>query len=115
MVGHFTDEIIGDGSHPLMSEHYPNDYQITAAGHDNHPAEEDAPQYLAPHRQDKVHFHAVQGLHEKVHSLWEQGYCLQFYVYIQLRGWELAIQFPLILIGMQSLNWTEQQPQRSFA
>lgn len=45
-----TYEIVGYSSHPLRCHHNPDDNKVTAGGHYNHAAEENAPKHLTPPR-----------------------------------------------------------------
>lgn len=43
-----TYEIIGNRSHSLVGQHYPNHDEIAACSHDNHSTKKDRPQQLPP-------------------------------------------------------------------
>ena len=49
--GKVHQEIVGDGAHPAVGQHDPDDHQIAHRGNDDDARVEDHPQQLAPQRQ----------------------------------------------------------------
>ena len=48
------EEVVGDGAHALVRQHYPDDDEVAPGGDDNHAREEHRPDDLPPPRQDEL-------------------------------------------------------------
>lgn len=60
--GEVHEEVVGDGSHPLVRQDDPDDNEIPSSSHHHDSCEEHAPDDLSPPGQDKrVRFHGVLG------------------------------------------------------